>query len=154
MGEPKAFEPKVWPSDSKAFVPSVPADVPIVAPAEPPLGKVIDMGVIPRRPMRVPPVKIPTEVFPSSEEGTVRMAAPPAPPTKPPLVATAAPSPDEEPEGSRISAERLEFLERVEALVGAESRINDLERENQALLNIVSRLQMELQGFKKGAPKA
>lgn len=154
MGEPKAFEPKVWPSDSKAFVPSGSADIPLIVPGDPPLGKVIDMGVIHRRPMRVPPVQIPTEVFPSSGEGTVRMAsAPPVPPAKPPIVATAA-GPDPEEDGSRISADRLAFLERVEALVGAESKIHDLERENGALISMVARLQKENEALKKGSERA
>lgn len=137
------------PSDPKNFNPSGTPSIPVNAPPAPHLGKVFQFDpIVPRRPRPTPEAP----QFPEIDDLDPIPMSPPAPPRKPPVVATAAmPAPDE-PE--RISADRLEFLKRVEALVGAESKINDLERENQALLSIVSRQQKELETLRKGAPKA
>lgn len=143
MGTPASRGPV-----DKAFEGGMP--LPVSPTAEPQLGKLFQFNQAPQQ--RQGP--IPTKTYPPElGDFSPMTSAPPVPPVKPPAVATAAPSP-EEPEGTRISAERLAFLERVEALVAAESQINDLQMENRALLSIVSRLQRELEGFKKGAPKA
>jgi len=145
MGE-SVFK-KVWPSDSKAFVPSSEASgIPIVAQEEPQLGKVYEMyPTLHRHPRAIPQVPIPKDVM-AATLGARPQASPPMPPVKPPLVATAAPDPEDEPQ--RISAERLAFLERVEALVGAESKINNLETENRVLVSMVARLQNDLEAMK------
>jgi hypothetical protein len=121
-----------WPSDSHSFKPEGAKELPVKGTLGPKLGKVVQFDpIVPRHPRPMP------------------QAAPPAPPIKPPHIATAAPSPDDDSE-PKISAERLAFLERVEALVGAESKINDLETENRLLVSMVARLQNENEALKKG----
>jgi hypothetical protein len=93
----------------------------------------------------MPQVPIPKDVM-AATLGARPQASPPMPPVKPPFVATAAPDPEDEPQ--RISAERVAFLERVEALVGAESKINNLETENRVLVSMVARLQNDLEAMK------
>lgn len=150
MGEPRA-----WPSDSKAFNPTSDG-VPVNMPQEPRLGKVFQFDpIVPRHPRALP-------VAPELTGGALPPAAcpfdaaqpiaPPSPPNKPPFVATAAPAP-EEPEKTKISAERLAFLERVEELMAVKSEVADLKAENKTLISIVSRLQRELDQL-KGAHKA
>jgi hypothetical protein len=162
-----------WPSD-RSFKPDGAKELLVNTVPEPKLGKVfqfdpivhrhprplpqvpeLDGGPIPTDPLTRYAQQVPMRSSSSGDEITpVSPAAPPAPPKKPPLVATAAPAPDEPQERVVISAERLAFLERVEALVGAESRISDLESENRHLISIVSRLQRQVEESKKGAEKA
>lgn len=148
------------PSDPKTFNPSGTPSIPVSAPQAPHLGKVFELAppTIHRHPRPLPQVPVPESAYPPELSGNFSdpfaQAAPPAPPQKPPVVAAAAPAPEGPEERGKISADRLEFLKRVEALVGAESKINDLERENQALLSIVSRQQKELETLRRGAPKA
>jgi len=137
-------------------------ELPILGTSEPQLGRVFEFNLSVGKPV-TSGGRIPTDPLtryaqqvpmgsPTEDKAEPGLAAPPAPPNKPPYVATAAPAP-EEPEGTKISAERMAFLERVEALVAAEGRINDLESENKALISIVSRLQREVD-LLKGAHKA
>jgi hypothetical protein len=149
-----------WPSDNKAFKPDGGKELQVKGVPEPRLGKVFQFDpIVQRHPRPLPQVPIPESAYPPELSGDgfddpLPMAAPPAPPVKPPVVATAAAAP-EGPEGRvKISAERLAFLERVEALVAAESRINDLETVNRSLISIVSRLQRQLEETQKGAQKA
>lgn len=160
-----------WPSDSHSFKPDGGKELQVKGAPEPRLGKVFQFDpIVPRHPRPLPQVPdldgspIPTDPLTryaqqvpmrssSSLDEVPVPAAPPAPPAKPPLVATAAPAP-EEPEGTRVSAERLAFLERVEALMAIRGEVADLKAENKTLISIVSRLQTQLEEMKKGAQKA
>lgn len=148
-----------WPSDSHSFKPDNGKELQVRGVPEPRLGKVFQFDpIVQRHPRPLPQVPVPESAYPAELSGgsfddPPAMAAPPAPPAKPPVVATAAPAPEGPEDRVVISAERLAFLERVEALVGAESRISDLESENKHLISIVSRLQRQLEE-KKGAEKA
>jgi hypothetical protein len=148
-----------WPLDNKAFDPKGATEIQVNPIPEPRLGKVFQFDpIVQRHPRPLPQVPVPEGIYLSElNSGSFDdpwPMAPPAPPVKPPLVATAAPAPEGPEPRVKISAERLAFLERVEALVAAESRINDLESENRHLISIVSRLQRQVEESKKGAEKA
>jgi len=164
-------EPRMAPSDNRAFIPSGSgSDIPITAPLEPQLGKVVSFTpIVPRRAREVP--KVPHDVIEMT--GMHPGYLPPLRPSIKPAVdspgasggvagdvdkgvatGTGAVAGGVGAGTAEISHERLAFLVRVERLMLAESRITQLEAENRNLLSIVSRLHGELEEIKKGAQKA
>jgi len=161
---------RMAPSDNKAFSPSC-SDIPIAAPPEPQLGKVFEFStIVPRRAREVP--KVPHDVIEMTGMHPGH-SMPPGPSVKPTAESSGASGGVAGDTGggvatgtggsvaggmgsgtAEISHERLAFLVRVERLMLAESRIQELEAENRNLLSIVSRLHGELEEIKKGAQKA